>query len=599
MNDLEMKSGFEGLFGTDYPVCSVERNDAAIVIKLKSCKKESLCPCCGHLSHKVHTTYTRTIQETPFRNTQTWLHVTAQKFDCVNPACPKKVFSEILPFAGQRQVKTVELTLMALEIARNIGNETASTVLSSLGVKMSNDTITRIYEGLDFEDNPFVESIGVDDVANRKGQSYYTVIYELNTHRMLALLLGRDGEPLKEWLRKHPYVRFVARDRASSYAAAISEVLPDAVQVADRFHLIQNIMVRLKDIIKETMPKEIFYAYGDVLEKPPKKETVAPAVEESILSQIHYDNSPPVDELGQPIVFDSKKRDFDSPRYKALAASRKAAQQLIRDMQRFKNENPDASIKELAVHFGVSKYIAKSYMKMTSQEIDAMDSPKAYKKRVTVLDNYINIIFKMLKDGVDTEIIYGYVCQCGYSGNPSTLLGYIETVKKNNFPERKAINPMRMVKLRYTEGTGAVSRSDLLKYVLTCNPKTPLDTKVAGIIDAARDKFPILEYAGKAFHDFHTVIMGASTDALDAFINEYEDSELRAFCENIKKDIAPVKNAISYPLSSGFVEGCNNKFKLIKRSLYGRAKYSNLYKKCMLAFAGNDPAFNLRTLVAA
>ncbi len=91
--------------------------------------------------------------------------------------------------------------------------------------------------------------------------------------------------------------------------------------------------------------------------------------------------------------------------------------------------------------------------------------------------------------------------------------------------------------------------------------------------------------------------MGDSPTALDEFLKKYEASELHTFCEHIKKDIAPVKNAISYTVSSGFVEGCNNKFKLIKRSLYGRANFFNLYKKCMLAFANNDPSFNLRALL--
>lgn len=84
-----------------------------------------------------------------------------------------------------------------------------------------------------------MEEIGVDDVAIRKGQTYATAIYDLRDHHLIALLDGRDGEPLKEWLRSHNKVRLVARDRASAYASAINEILPDCMQVADRFHLLQ------------------------------------------------------------------------------------------------------------------------------------------------------------------------------------------------------------------------------------------------------------------------------------------------------------------------------------------------------------------------
>lgn len=590
-------AGLQGLFGDDYTIYDVEDGDGKITIHIKSHKNEDVCPVCSELSSSGHSTYKRDIQDTPIHNRQVWLHVAVHKFECLNPQCVVKTFTETLPFAGCGQVRTYELTLMALEIACNIGNETASQVLKSLGVKMSNDTITRIYEGLDFRDDPFVEEIGIDDVSNRKGQSYFTVIYELNTHRMLALLEGRDGKTLKEWLRKHTRIRLVARDRDSAYASAVSEILPDAVQVADRFHLIKNILDRAKEIIKSVIPDKIFFADGKVIEKPPKKEAAGPEVGLALLSKMHYDNSLPIDADGQEIRFISTNRDPDDPRYKAQAESRKEKQQLIRDMQKYNNENHVKSLKWLAVMFGVSTLTAKKYLSMTTDEIDAMDYPKEYKKQENIMDNFSNIIFKMLMDNVAVKVIHSYVCKCGFNGNPTTLSKYIERVKKNNFPELEASHPLKIIQWRYPDGVEAVSRGSLLKYVLTCNPKTTLNAEVGKFIGIAKDKFPVLDFVGKAFHSFHSIIMGDSLDALDGFLNNYGDSVFKSFCDGIKKDIAPVKNAISLPVSSGFVEGCNNKFKLLKRSLYGRSKFVNLFRKCMLAFAPKDPTFSLRKLL--
>jgi hypothetical protein len=98
---------------------------------------------------------------------------------------------------------------------------------------------------------------------------------------------------------------------------------------------------------------------------------------------------------------------------------------------------------------------------------------------------------------------------------------------------------------------------------------------VAGAIDAVRESFPVLATVGGVFRRFHSIMMGDSTGALDGFLAAYKDSMFKPFCEGIKKDIAAVKNAISLSVSSGFVEGCNNKFKLIKRSLYGRSGFVN------------------------
>ena len=95
----------------------------------------------------------------------------------------------------------------------------------------------------------------------------------------------------------------------------------------------------------------------------------------------------------------------------------------------------------------------------------------------------------------------------------------------------------------------------------------------------------------------HSLLMRKEESKLDEYLKEYEKSEIQAFCTGIKKDILPVKNAISFSISSGFVEGNNNKFKLIKRILYGRSKIVNLFRKCYLPFLMNNSVFQLMDLL--
>ena len=101
----------------------------------------------------------------------------------------------------------------------------------------------------------------------------------------------------------------------------------------------------------------------------------------------------------------------------------------------------------------------------------------------------------------------------------------------------------------------------------------------------------------QVFNDFHSVIMSDAPELVDQFIDIYEDTEISDFCQSIKKDIAPVKNAISYNVSSGFVEGNNNKFKLIKRIVYGKSKLVNLFRKCYVAFSVTKEDFTLAELL--
>lgn len=307
----------------NYFVYDHKEDDDVLHIYIKSRQDTCRCPECGMESHKLHATYERTFQDTPVRCRQTFLHANVYKYDCLNPECSCKVFMEDLPFAKASQVRTDALNTLVLGVSMFLSNEGASKVLSLLGVQISNDTIQRLYDRIEFIDNPDVEEIGVDDVAIRKGQTYATAIYDLKDRHLIALLDGRDGKPFREWLENHKKIRLVARDRASAYASAISAVLPDCVQVADRFHLLQNLLDRMKDIFKAEMPKEIFIQGGEILDEPPVKVQREQAFDPSVLEYLDYDNSAPLDEKGSPVEFDDRKRNLNSRQYKKQAESRK------------------------------------------------------------------------------------------------------------------------------------------------------------------------------------------------------------------------------------------------------------------------------------
>ena len=211
-------------------------NEDSLHIYIKSKEHGCKCPICEKMSTKLHATYRRKFQDTPIHCKQTFLHANVYKYDCENQDCECKVFMEDLPFAKASQVRTDALNTLILAVSMFLSNEGASKVLALLGVQVSNGTIQRLYDRIEFIDNPDVEEIGIDDVAIRKGQTYATAIYDLKDHHLIALLDGRDGIPLKEWLKSHTKVRLVARDRANAYASAINEILQECIQVADKFH---------------------------------------------------------------------------------------------------------------------------------------------------------------------------------------------------------------------------------------------------------------------------------------------------------------------------------------------------------------------------
>ena len=292
-----------------------------IYIKSKphSCK----CPECGKESTVLHATYQRTMQDTPIHCKQTFLHTNVYKYECQNPDCNCKVFMEDLPFAKASQVRTDSLNSLILGVSMFLSNEGASKVLSLLGVQISNDSIQRLYDRIEFADNPDVEEVGIDDVAIRKGQTYATAIYDLKDHHLIALLNGRDADSLKEWLKSHKKIRLVARDRASAYARAINEVLPECIQVADRFHLLQNLLGYLKDIFKEEIPSSVYIRDGKILDNEPEKVLLEKKPDEEYIASLHYDNTPPKNPDGSERTYDNKNHLLTKKQYVDQTESRK------------------------------------------------------------------------------------------------------------------------------------------------------------------------------------------------------------------------------------------------------------------------------------
>jgi len=185
---------------------------------------------------------------------------------CTNDQCGVIVFNEYLrDFVGSRGqwIERCEAFIMA--VALNTSCEAASAICKQAGVLISGDTIIRMLLRNTREVPYTGEAIGVDDWAYRKGQTYGTLICDVQTGKPIALFPGRDGAGLKDWLRGNKQVKLVTRDRAGAYAAAIQEVLPDAVQIADRFHLFQNMLEAVKDSIKTILPSHI-----PIYTEPPK-----------------------------------------------------------------------------------------------------------------------------------------------------------------------------------------------------------------------------------------------------------------------------------------------------------------------------------------
>jgi hypothetical protein len=113
------------------------------------------------------------------------------------------------------------------------------------------DLFLRTIRQVEMPQNPTPRVLGVDDWSMCKGPSYGTILVDLETHRPVDLLADRSAETLARWLAEHPGVEIISRDRANEYIEGASRGAPDAIQVADRFHLLQNV----RDIVQRLLDR--------------------------------------------------------------------------------------------------------------------------------------------------------------------------------------------------------------------------------------------------------------------------------------------------------------------------------------------------------
>src|SRR6266568_1338096 len=198
----------------------IQITENGLVIEVVATHPTSRCPGCSEPSSSIHCHYHRTLRDVPCAGRRVQLLLTVRKFTCRNPYCERKVFAERLPdFVEPWARMTIRFCQQITSIGLSTCGKGGAKLAARLGIQTSRQTILRRIMDLPNILTGSVLFLGIDDFSFRYGYRFGTILVNLESRRVIDLLPDRQAETSAAWMRQHPDIFVISRDRGSEYAS--------------------------------------------------------------------------------------------------------------------------------------------------------------------------------------------------------------------------------------------------------------------------------------------------------------------------------------------------------------------------------------------
>lgn len=504
------------------------------------------CPECGHSAHRVHSRYSRTIADLPWGGVPVCFRVQIRKLYCDNPNCPRRIFAERLDGVARQYARRTDRQREALDlIAFALGGEAGPRLAVELGLRISPDTLLNYIRLSPEACQSMPRVLGVDDWAIRKAYSYGTVLVDLERRRIVDLLPNRSGDTLARWLQNHPGVEVVSRDRASAYAEGVERGLPGAVQVADRFHLLQNLVAVVERVLDRNRKH--------LQDRSPPAGEAGAAPETSVHGGIFGDH---VRDL---------PREEQARRHRRL--DRLARYEEAADLKR-----KGLTLDEIADRVGLGRRTLIRWF-----QADGFPERKPRSDRGSPgLRPYLSYLERRWREGCrNVSRLWREIRAQGFDGSYDAVYAWSRGMRRlpeyydgrRSPPSSRRYSPRQAGWLFLRE-----------ENLLTSGERRFLDELLGQCPDAA-DTYRLAR-------GFARMVKRRESHGLEGWLRDAETSrvkEMRGFARGMRRDESAVRAALTLPWSNGQVEGQIHRLKLIKRQMYGRANLDLLRKRVLRA----------------
>ena len=535
--------------------------DSELVLVVVPTRRTGICPVCHHASTRIQSQYERTLVDLPIGDRPVRLRVRVRRFRCPNRACPRRIFAERFARFTEAYARRTHPQRQALEeYGFETGGSGGARLAKRRSVLGSRATILRLLHAMPTEAFETPRVLGVGDWACRRGHTYGTILVDLEKHRPVDLLEDRTAASFTAWLKAHQGVEVITRDRAGAYAEGARQGAPEAIQVADRFHLTKNVGETLEKVLghKRNVLKAAATAVDRAMTPVPSKGSGNASVP----------TSPPVPQ--RPAS--RKEKDQELRR----AARRERYEAVVALYQQ------GYSVSAIAREASLDRKTVRRFLRAGSfperapapprPSILAPHEPYLRERWAAGCHNSLQLWRDLQARGFQgaaalvRRLVARWRAEPARRGRPSRRAGDV-----NAAPPRPAPTPIlsprraRWLLLR-TEDSLRDDEGLYRTHLLQADGE--------------------IHQAQTLTVDFGKLVRQRQREGLEPWLTRAADSgipEFRAFARMMRRDQTAVEAALTYEWSNAQSEGQITRLKYLKRQMYGRASFPLLKKRILRA----------------